>query len=142
MARKKKTVYSSKFRSGLESEIDKALKDAGIEHYYESEKISYVVPAETKKYLPDFKIKTKKGKVIYLEVKGIWDFQDRKKHALIKRQRPDLDIRFIFSSPYNKIRKGSPTTYADICNGKGRGIFKGLTWKFSKEKIPAEWLKE
>lgn len=137
-----KTYFDSKFRSGLECDVDKQIRKAKVEYYYEEEWIGYTIPAQFKKYLPDFKIITKAGKAIYIEVKGLWDFADRQKHAYIKRQNPDLDIRFIFSDPAKKIRKGSKTTYADICEGRGRGIFKGLKWPYFKKKIPQRWFDE
>jgi len=129
-------------RSGLEDRIQDQLKLSGVRYYYETEKIPYKVPASSRKYTPDFIIYTKSGKKIYIEGKGIWDYQDRYKHLLIRKQHPNLDIRFVFSNSKSKIRKGSPTTYADICNGIGRPPFKGHIWKFSNKKVPKEWLNE
>lgn len=131
-----------KFRSKLESEIAKQLKSSKTTYYYELGKISYKVPAVQRVYIPDFEIVTKSGKTIIIEGKGLWVYDDRYKHLLIRQQRPELDIRFVFSNSKTKIRKGSKTTYADICNGKGRGVFKGVTWKYADKKIPKSWLEE
>ena len=138
--RKKKTVYRSKF----EGEIAQQLKKKKVEYSYEPSwgKLSYTIPAKDALYTPDFYITTKSGKQIIIEAKGIWDFQDRHKHLLLRRKYPDLDIRFVFYNSKNKIRKGSKTTYRDICEGKGRGMFKGICWKYSDKKIPQDWLME
>ena len=141
MTRSKKYT---KFRSGLEREIADQLKKNSIEYSYEPEwgKLEYTVPAKKCKYLPDFYIKTRSGKQIIIEAKGIWVFVDRLKHYLIKKAHPELDIRFVFSNPKSKIRKGSKTTYADICDGKGRGMFKGIKWQYATKKIPHSWFNE
>lgn len=141
---KGKKIKKSKralFRSGLERKISIALKRKKIEHSYESLKIKYELHLY-RVYTPDFVVTTKSGKTIIIEAKGIWDETDRKKHLIIKQQYPDLDIRFIFSNSKTKIRKGSQTSYADICNGLGRGDYKGITWQFADKKIPQEWLEE
>lgn len=132
------------YRSGLEDDTAKYLKKNKIKFEYEpaDKKICYIKPATDHVYTPDFYITTKSGKVIIIETKGIWTYEDRLKHLLIKQQHPSLDIRFVFSRSKSKIRKGSSTTYADICEGKGRGKFKGMVWKYADKKIPQEWLDE
>lgn len=131
-------------RSKFEESTEKQLVEAGIEYEYEPKegRIPYIIPAKKHLYLPDFIITAKSGKKIIIECKGIWDFQDRYKHYLIKKENPELDIRFVFYNAKNKIRKGSTTTYADICEGKGRGYFKNVTWKYATKTIPKEWLEE
>lgn len=130
------------YRSGLEEKVQEQLTAINREFEYETEKISYHIPAKKAKYTPDFIIYTSTGHKIYIETKGIWDANDRKKHLLIREQHPELDIRFVFSNSKNKIRKGSKTTYADVCNGLGRAPFKDITWKFSDKTIPLKWLNE
>ena len=134
----------TKFRSKLEQQIADELDDNNIEYDYEPDwgKIKYTVPAKQSVYNPDFYITTKSGKKVIIEVKGIWVYEDRYKHLLIKRSRPELDIRFVFSNSKNKIRKGSKTTYADICEGKGKGFFKDVKWLYADKRIPQEWLNE
>lgn len=109
---------------------------------YEAVKIKYTVPALDHVYTPDFTVKTSSGKTIYIETKGIWDYDDRYKHLLIRQQHPELDIRFVFQNSKGKIRKGSKTTYADVCNGLARAPFKDIKWQFADKLIPAEWLEE
>lgn len=117
------------FRSGLEQDIAGQLNKCGIPVVYEEERIKYLVE-ETREYVPDFYI----GNGIYIEGKGRFTTDDRKKHLLLQRQYPFLDIRFVFSNSSNKIRKGSKTTYADWCQKHG--------FMWSDKTIPAEWIKE
>lgn len=132
------------FRSGLEQRVSKELTSRSVDYLYEPQhlKIAYTIPASDHKYTPDFFIVTDSGKEIFVETKGIWDYDDRYKHLLIRQQEPDLDIRFVFSRSKQPIRKGSKTTYADICKGLGRGAFKGVEWKFADKSVPYGWLKE
>ena len=132
------------FRSKLEEDNAKILDQNNIDYDFEPKwgKLKYVVPAKQCTYLPDFYVRTRSGKEIIIECKGIWVYDDRLKHLLIRILRPELDIRFVFSNSKNRIRKGSKTCYADICNGKGRGNFKGVTWQYADRKVPIEWLEE
>ena len=132
------------FRSKLEEDNAKLLDEHKIDYDFEPKwgKLKYVVPAKNCTYLPDFYVRTRSGKEIIVECKGIWVYDDRLKHLLIRILRPELDIRFVFSNSKNRIRKGSKTCYADICNGKGRGDFKGVTWQYADRKVPLEWLEE
>lgn len=134
----------NKYRSKLEQRIAQDLESKQIKFNFEPDwgKIRYTVPAKQRIYTPDFYIKTLSGKNIIIEAKGLWIFEDRYKHLLIKQSRPDLDIRFVFDSSKKKIRKGSTTTYADICEGRGHGFFKEQTWLYADRQIPEEWLNE
>lgn len=118
------------FRSGLEEDVAKELEALGVPFEYERHKIEYVVPSRKAKYTPDFVL----GNGIIVETKGRFLAQDRQKHVLIKKQRPDLDIRFVFTNPNQRISKKSKTTYADWCLKFG--------FQFAKGSIPHEWLGE
>lgn len=118
------------FRSGLEDKVSKQLEGKGIKFQYEEWKIPYVIPASNHTYTPDFLLPNG----IFVETKGLWDSDDRKKHLLIKEQFPELDIRIVFSSSRSKLYKGSPTSYGEFCEKHGI--------KFADKLIPAEWLKE
>jgi predicted nuclease of restriction endonuclease-like RecB superfamily len=122
------------YRSGLEDNLKIQLSEAKKKYSYESEKISYIQPEKKRSYTPDFILTKKDGNKMYIESKGRWVLEDRKKHELIKNQYPDLDIRFVFSNPNTRINKKSKTTYANICDKFG--------WKYSKKTIPQEWLDE
>jgi len=117
------------FRSGLEDVVAEQIKSKGLDPAYETLKIEYIKPQRKAKYTPDFPL----GSII-IETKGRFTTEDRQKHVLIKSQRPDLDIRFVFSNSRTRIRKGSPTTYADWCRKHG--------FLFADKRIPDEWFHE
>lgn len=122
------------YRSGLENKLKEQLNENKKKYSYESEKISYIQPEKKRTYTPDFILVKKTGDKMYIESKGRWVLEDRKKHELLHEQYPKIDIRFVFSNPNAKINKKSKTTYADICEKFG--------WKYSKKEIPKEWLDE
>lgn len=126
----KNKVTKGGFRSSFESKIAKDLKNSNIKYKYEDKlsKISYIKPQTISTYLPDFILENG----IIIEVKGMFTLIDRKKHALINSQHPNLDIRFVFMRPKNTIYKGSKTTYSDWCDKLG------IPW--CGPKIPKEWL--
>lgn len=117
------------YRSGLESKVSAQLKDLGIPFEYEKLKIKYAVN-EVRTYTPDFVLPNG----IIVETKGRFVAADRKKHLLIQKQDPFLDIRFVFSNSNAKINKGSPTSYADWCDKHG--------FMWANKLIPEEWINE
>jgi len=131
MARKRYTKTQAAkvkgYRSGLEVDLDESLKQRGIDGEYEQHKIKYIKPATNHTYTPDFRLPNG----IFIETKGRFVADDRKKHILIKDQYPELDIRFVFQNSKNKLRKGSKTTYADWCIKYG--------FKFADKEIPTDW---
>jgi len=70
---------------------------------------------ESKKYLPDFILPSG----IILEVKGRFKLDDRKKHLFLRQSNHEMDIRFVFDNPNNKLNKGGKSTYADWCDKNG-----------------------
>ncbi|AWD92497.1 endonuclease [Pectobacterium phage Jarilo] len=118
------------FRSGLEFTVSKQLEAKGVKFDYELWKIPYVVPASNHHYCPDFLLPNG----IFVETKGLWEADDRKKHLLIRRQYPELDIRLVFSSSKSKIYKGSPTSYAQFCEKNNI--------MYADRLIPAGWFSE
>lgn len=118
------------YRSGLEDKVAAQLRDAEIDAKYEEYQIPYEIPSSLHHYTPDFVLPNG----IIIETKGVFDVDDRKKHLLIKKQYPKLDIRFVFSSSKTHIYKGSKTTYADWCNK--------YEFKFADKWIPDTWLRE
>lgn len=126
---RRSTPKSLGYRSGLEVKVAKQLEEAGLKAEYETTKIKYHVE-EDRTYTPDFVLPNG----IIVETKGRFVLEDRKKHLLVKSQHPHLDIRFVFTNSKTKIRKGSPTSYADWCNKNG--------FTFSDKLIPKEWLNE
>jgi hypothetical protein len=126
----RRDALKSGYRSGFEVKIADQLTEQKIDpkKVYETTKINYIVPERQSTYTVDFTLPNG----ILIETKGRWTTEDRKKHLLIKKQHPDLDIRIIFQSAKTKIRKGSKTTYGDFCDKHG------ITW--SEKEIPEEWL--
>ena len=94
---------------------------------YEKFTLPYTIPATQHKYTPDFILPNG----IIVEAKGIFDVADRQKHILVKKQYPDLEIRFVFSNPKTKLYKGSKTTYGMWCEKHG--------YKYAKGYIPDSW---
>ena len=119
------------YRSGLESSVGNQLATAKVRWEYESERIPYTPRQQT--YTPDFIIKGEVSKM-YIETKGRFLGSDRTKHLLIKEQHPQLDIRFVFTNPNQKLYKGAKTTYGEWCEKHG--------FIFSKGSIPESWLRE
>lgn len=120
----------SSFRSGLEEANMSLLKKIGVRGEYEAYRILYTLPETEHKYTPDFVLPNG----IIIETKGMFDYDDRKKHLAIKEIYPELDLRFVFSSSKTKIRKGSPTSYGDWCEKNG--------FLYADKLIPVAWLKE
>ena len=123
---KLKNKKEPKFRSKLEERVATLLEQLGISYEYETEKLSYTIEHN---YTPDFVLPN----YVYLETKGYWDAADRRKVLAVKRDNPEVDLRMVFQSPYNKISKRSKTTYAQWCDRHG------IPWTAFHE-IPLEWL--
>ena len=115
-------------KSGLELTIFKQLKAKSKPIYYEPISIEYTSPV--KKYRPDFIL----DNGIIIEVKGYFESKDRSKHLRVKKQHPQLDIRFVFQNPQLRLSKASKTTYAKWCEKHG--------FKYSTALIPDSWLNE
>ena len=136
VTRRKKSLSSSEvslkygFRSGLEEKVAEYLASKGVGFSFETLKVPYVKPETKHIYTPDFIL----DNGIIIETKGRWMMEDRKKHVLIRKQHPNLDIRILFQNANAKISKGSKTSYADFCEKHG------IT--YAHREIPVAWLKE
>lgn len=119
-----------KYRSKLEQKVAQSLESDDCEYEYEPVEIRYTIPSKIARYTPDFRLPNG----ILIEVKGLWDATDRRKQALVRAAHPELDIRFVFANPWNRISKQSDTTYADYCDKLG--------WKYAKGRVPTSWMKE
>ena len=114
------------YRSGLEEKVADLLNGLKVNYEYEDRRIPYRLQGN---YLPEFHL----ANGIFLEVKGRLTSEDRRKMKAVKLCNPDLDIRFVFQAPFNKIYKGSKTTYAKWCDKHG---FLWCSWT----TIPIDWL--
>ena len=123
---KLKNKKDIKFRSKLEESVAKLLEGLGVSYEYESSKVTYTIEHN---YTPDFCLPN----YTYLEAKGYWSAADRRKILAVKKQNPELDLKMVFQSPYNKINKKSKTTYAMWCEKHD------IPWT-SYHDIPLDWL--
>lgn len=118
------------YRSGLEEKVSAQIAGAGIKAKYEEHSFAFEQPAKPRKYTPDFILPNG----IVIETKGYFVPEDRNKHAWVKAQHPDLDIRFVFSRSATPLYKGSSSTYASWCEKEG--------FKYADKLIPQAWLTE
>lgn len=139
------------YRSGLEDQVSSDLTSRNIGFLYEQAKLSYTIPARDARYTPDFIVRRDMKPVTHdfksnpnwfedpefwrdhfcIESKGRWMPDDRKKHELIAKQYPSADIKFLFTRSKTPIRKGSKTTYADVCVKNG--------FDYADRVVPLEW---
>ena len=117
------------YRSGLELKISEYLQELKIKFLYEGIKIEWEDLAY-RTYTPDFVLPNG----IIIETKGIFTVADRRKHKCIKKQHPNLDIRFVFTNSKSKLQKNSKTSYAQWCIKHG--------FLYYDRIIPEDWLKE
>ena len=119
---------SGSYRSGLEEKIQIQLAEAKIKAQYEPGRIPYTVAPKT--YTPDFILPNG----IVIETKGYFLPADRTKHLAIKAQYPNIDLRFIFQNPKQRLNKTSRTTYEAWCIQHG--------FIYAAKWIPQTWLDE
>ena len=124
---KKRQHAKAKYRSGLERATALVLAECQKAVRYEQLKIEWE-DLRYRTYTPDFQL----DNGIFIETKGIFDSEDRHKHIQVRKQHPELDIRFVFSNSKSKLYKGSKTTYGDWCEKND--------FLYSHRLIPNEWL--
>ena len=124
-----KAALKHGYRSGLEIKVKDYLKEKKVKFKYEAIKIEWE-DLMYRTYTPDFILQNG----IIIEVKGRFTSDDRRKHVAIKKQHPNLDIRFVFENSRRKLSKGAKSTYATWCE---RNKF-----LYADRVIPEEWLKE
>lgn len=111
-----------KLRSKFESKIYKQLKRAKVKFKYESERVAYIL---ARHYIPDFIIDTPTGK-LYVETKGYLRRDDKSKLIAVRRYNPQIDLRILFMSHYNK---------------KDERWAQRNGFRYAFETIPKDWLK-
>jgi hypothetical protein len=117
------------YRSGLEQLNAEYLEENNVSFKYEQKKIEWL-DSQTRTYTPDFELPNG----IIIETKGRFLTADRRKHKLIQKQYPDLDIRFVFTNSRAKLYKGSKSTYGSWCTQHD--------FLYSDRYIPLEWIEE
>jgi hypothetical protein len=124
-----KAALKHGYRSGLEIKIKDYLKENNVPFKYEKVKIEWE-DLMYRTYTPDFLLENG----IIIEVKGRFTSDDRRKHLAVKKQHPNLDIRFVFENSRRKLSKGAKTTYGQWCEKHG--------FQYYDRIIPQEWIKE
>lgn len=114
--------YRNPFERGLAIQ----LQVAGVKFGYETKKINYTTDHV---YTPDFIL----DNGIIIEAKGRFMRGDTSKMIAVKRQYPDLDIRFVFQQADKKI-SGQKSTHAEWADRHG--------FPYADKEIPEEWLNE
>lgn len=120
----------NKLKSGFERKIYGQLRRAGVLFQYESTSFPYIL---ARRYIPDFTITTRSGKIIYVEVKGYLRPEDRSKLIAVRVANPLLDLRIVFLRN-NKLNKNARMTYGEWANKHG--------FKWALVKVPKSWLSE
>jgi len=129
MPKPKRLHLKAKYRSGLEKQTALVLSERQKKVRYELLKIEWE-DLRYRTYTPDFQL----DNGIFIETKGIFDSEDRRKHMEVRRQHPELDIRFVFSNSKAKLYKGAKSRYCDWCEKNN--------FLYSHRLIPKEWLTE
>lgn len=119
-------AFRSRFEERVWLAIPKGLRGK-IVYEPTDHKMSYVLQQT---YLPDLLLPNG----IYVEIKGKLDGVTRRKMLAVKKAHPHKDIRFVFMRAYNKIYKGSRTSYAAWADKNGFPWAEGF--------IPEEWFSE
>jgi|TARA_R110000803_G_scaffold171145_1_gene234021 hypothetical protein len=117
------------YRSGLEVTLATYLKEKGVDAEYESMKIEWE-DLTYRTYTPDFVLPNG----IIIEAKGLFTANDRRKHLAIKKQHPNLDIRFVFENGRRKLSKGAKSSYVVWCDRYDFDCYDRI--------VPEAWLKE
>ena len=128
-AKRFKAARKHGYKSGLEHKVSQYLDNLYIKYAYEGIKIEWEDLAY-RTYTPDFILKNN----IIIETKGMFTTADRRKHLCIKKQHPELDIRFVFENSRRKLRKNAKSNYAQWCIKHG--------FRYYDRIIPEDWLLE
>lgn len=98
----------NKRRSKLEQDFEQLLQELNINYNYESTIIPYIIPESKHKYTIDWSLDNQ----LFIETKGwLSSSTERQKYELIKKQYPNLDLRFVFANP-NKLCGRTKYTHA------------------------------
>ena len=119
------------FRNEFERHIAAQIARAFGRYCYECHTIRYGLG---KTYHPDFVLPNG----IIIEAKGAFLPAARRKHLALKKEHPDLDIRFVFQDAKGKLgtaaNKRLKGTNASWCRKYG--------FQYAEGKIPKAWLRE
>lgn len=131
-----KRTTKNKFESDTYFALTERLGRGGAVEY-ESERFEYTIGHT---YRPDFKIRTRNGKTIFIETKGngfTFDSSKRSQLIAVRDQHPELDIRIVFYADGKigpKRKDGSFRKQSDWATKNN--------FKFAIRNVPQEWLDE
>ena len=111
------------YRSKFELSIAQNLEQRKCSFDYESMTVRYVLNC---RYTPDFILPNG----VIIEAKGRLLKKDARKHRAIKKQFPDLDIRFVFADINNRV-EGSKFTNRQWCQK--------YKFQYAERVIPKKW---
>ena len=114
------------FKSGFERTVAANLTMRKVKFTYEELSLPYTLNGN---YHPDFVLK---DSGIIVEVKGFLDKDSKRKMIAVKKQHPDLDIRFLFASADKKV-PGTKQSHGQWAKKNG--------FEFAEVEIPDSWLK-
>ena len=104
----------AEYKSGLEARFEEKTRLMGYTLPYETKKIKYTIPEKQHSYTPDFEVTNN----VYIETKGLWTAQERKKALLIKDQHPHVKILYVLYRD-QRLSKKSDTSYISWAQKKG-----------------------
>lgn len=120
---KKKKIKPKRTKNRFEESILEALEKAELNVKYESSKLSYLISGH---YTPDFTIISPSGHIIFLETKGYFRPDAKRKMAAVKKLHPTVDLRILF--------------YAYRENDVKWAVKNSI--QYAVGSIPSEWLLE
>ena len=138
--RKKYPYKGEVFASKAERTFAISLTNQRVLWLYEPEKIEWFpAPPKIRTYTPDFKVMRKDGSYFFVEYKGYLRPGDKTKMRAVKKQHPEIDLRFVFQNAYKYASKhtrkdGTRQTYAQWAESYG--------YLWAHQVIPDEWLNE
>lgn len=115
------------YKSGFERTVVANLSSRGIPFEYEVTKVPYILLHD---YNPDFFFR---AHGFYVETKGKLLYEERRKHLAVKKQHPELDLRFCFMEAHKNM-PGTKSTHARWADRNG--------FKWCDKEIPEEWFNE
>lgn len=112
------------YKSGFERTIVTNLQMRKVKFEYETLQVPYILNGT---YNPDFIFPNG----VIVEAKGLLDRDSKRKMMAVKKQHPELDIRFCFMVADKKV-PGSKQTHGEWATKNG------FLW--CEREIPQEWL--
>lgn len=107
---KRKKADTGKFKSHFELEASEKL---GADNYEVAE-LSYTIPAELHKYIPDFTTTAQDGHSVHFETKGRFRTKaEADKYIFVRDSNPGIDIRFVIMSDKTLMPRSKKTTMKD-----------------------------